>query len=111
MPTCAHQGIPARGKTKPNPPASLPIPLTAHTFCLLFLSFACLSYSLSLSLSLLPLSHFVRRFLVNSLENIECTAVLLGASLRLPFPLHTIVAIQMSKNKNYILKRERKKNF
>lgn len=102
MPTCAHQGIPARGKTKPNPPASLPIPLTAHTFCMLFLSSACLSYSLSL----LPLSHFVRSFLVNSLENSVCIALLLCASFRLPFPLDTIVAIQMSKNKNYTFKRE-----
>lgn len=102
MPTCAHQGIPARGKTKPNPSASLPIPLTAHTLSVVYV--LCLFYSP------LSFSHFVRRFLVKSLENHVYTALLLCASFRLPFPLDTIVAIQMSKNKTiYMYERERER--
>lgn len=101
-------GYSSQGKNKAKPTC-----LSTHSsYCSYFLSVVfVLCLSVLFSLSLLPLSHFVRRFLVNSLENSECTAVLFCTSLRLPFPLHTIVAIQMSKNKNYILKRERKKTF
>lgn len=103
-------GYSSQGKNKAKPTCLYPFLL------LLILSVCCfcplpVCLSVFFSLSLLPLSHFVRRFLVNSLENSEYTAVLLCASLRLPFPLHTIVAIQMSKNKNYILKREREKKL
>lgn len=84
-------------KTKPNPPASL---LISHFS---YFSVGCFRPLPSASVLLI----FVRRFLVNSLENNLCTALLLRASFKLPFPINNIVAIQMSKSKKkYIFKRE-----
>lgn len=99
-------GYSSQGKNKAKPTC------LSYPFLLLLILSVCCFCPLPVlcPLSLLPLSHFVRRFLVNSLENGVCTALLLCASFRLPFPLDTIVAIQMSKNKNYIFKREWEKN-
>lgn len=78
MPTRADQGIPARGKTKPNPPASLLVPLTAHIFSLF--------HSLLPSPSFFLISCGVPRDFFRE-HCMHCTY------LRLPFPLDATVAI------------------
>lgn len=96
-------GYSSQGKNEAKP-----ICLSTHSsYCSYFLSVV---YVLCLFYSPLSFSHFVRRFLVKSLENHVYTALLLCASFRLPFPLDTIVAIQMSKNKTiYMYERERER--